>query len=171
MKILSFCCIRNWQIKSRFLCTYLCLSNIVLGSFLFLSLLFMENIIIFSCDRRVPLLVGDCKDLVTVDDWIGSRFLVVNDFFVQKSWLYLNCITVTRQNMLCILYESPILGQLLDLISPAAQCKNVCPERLNWPGWLAGISERARGISKNKFLDHFSPSFLSQKCSFQELRF
>ena len=23
-----------------------------------------------------------------------------------------------------------------------------CPEGLNWPGWLAGISEGARGISK-----------------------
>jgi hypothetical protein len=30
----------------------------------------------------------------------------------------------------------------------AAQCKNICPERLNWPVWLAGISEGARGISK-----------------------
>jgi hypothetical protein len=38
----------------------------------------------------------------------------------------------------------------------AAQCKNIRPERLNWPGMLAGISE---GISKYFFLDHFSPSF------------
>ena len=40
------------------------------------------------------------------------------------------------------------------------QCKQICPERLNWPGRLAGISEGARGISK-KNLDHFSSSFLS----------
>ena len=44
----------------------------------------MENIIIFSCDRRVPL--GDCKDLVTVDDWIGSRFFVVDDFSIQAGY-------------------------------------------------------------------------------------
>ena len=25
----------------------------------------------------------------------------------------------------------------------AAQCKKICPERLNWPGRLAGISEGA----------------------------
>jgi hypothetical protein len=30
----------------------------------------------------------------------------------------------------------------------AAQCRKICPERLNWPGWLAGVSEEARGISK-----------------------
>jgi len=29
-----------------------------------------------------------------------------------------------------------------------AQCKKICPERLNWPGRLAGISEGAGGISK-----------------------
>ena len=30
-----------------------------------------------------------------------------------------------------------------------AQCIKICPEGLNWPGWLAGtISEGARGISK-----------------------
>ena len=51
----------------------------------------------------------------------------------------------------------------------AAQLKKICPERLNWPGRLAGISERAHGISKYFFLDHFSPSFLSQKLLFQEL--
>ena len=45
----------------------------------------------------------------------------------------------------------------------AAQCKKICPERLNWPGRLAGISEGHRGISKYFFLDHFSPSFLCQK--------
>ena len=45
----------------------------------------------------------------------------------------------------------------------AAQCKKICPERLNWPGRLASISEGHRGISKYFFLDHFSPSFLSQK--------
>jgi hypothetical protein len=32
-------------------------------------------------------------------------------------------------------------------------------------------SEGARGISKQFFLDYFSPSFLSQKCFFQEVRF
>ena len=26
----------------------------------------------------------------------------------------------------------------------AAQCKNICPEWLNWPGSLAGISEGAQ---------------------------
>ena len=26
--------------------------------------------------------------------------------------------------------------------------QSCCPEGLNWPGWLAGISEGARGISK-----------------------
>ena len=30
----------------------------------------------------------------------------------------------------------------------AARCRKICPERLNWPGWLAGISEGERGISK-----------------------
>ena len=44
----------------------------------------------------------------------------------------------------------------------AAQCKKISPERLNWPGRLAGISEGHCGISKYFFLDHFSPSFLSQ---------
>ena len=28
--------------------------------------------------------------------------------------------------------------------------KKICPERLNWPGRLAGISEGARWISKKK---------------------
>jgi hypothetical protein len=41
----------------------------------------------------------------------------------------------------------------------AAQCKKICPERLHWPGRLAGISEGHLGISKYFFLDHFSPSF------------
>jgi hypothetical protein len=51
----------------------------------------------------------------------------------------------------------------------AAQCKKICPERLNWPGRLAGVSEGHRGISKKKILDHFSPSFLSQKwCQISE---
>jgi hypothetical protein len=26
--------------------------------------------------------------------------------------------------------------------------QKICPERLNWPVWLAGISEGAHGISK-----------------------
>ena len=34
-----------------------------------------------------------------------------------------------------------------------------CPERLNWPGRLAGISEGHHEISKYFFLDHFSSSF------------
>ena len=34
--------------------------------------------------------------------------------------------------------------------------QKICPERLNWPGWLAGISEGALGISKYFFLNHFS---------------
>ena len=46
-----------------------------------------------------------------------------------------------------------------------------CPEGLNWPGGLAGISEGASRISKLKILDHFSSSFLSQKCWFQDLGF
>ena len=53
----------------------------------------------------------------------------------------------------------------------AAQFRKICPEGPNWPGWLAGISEGARGISKQFFLDYFSPSYLIQKWSFQDLRF
>ena len=52
-----------------------------------------------------------------------------------------------------------------------AQCRQICPERLNWPGGLAGISEGASRISKQKILDHFSPPLLAQKCWFQDLRF
>ena len=33
----------------------------------------------------------------------------------------------------------------------AAQCKNVIPERLIWPGWLAGISEGAFESQNNFF--------------------
>ena len=44
----------------------------------------------------------------------------------------------------------------------AAQCKNICPEWLNWPGSLSGISEGAQSISK-KIVDHFLPSFVSSK--------
>jgi hypothetical protein len=51
--------------------------------------------------------------------------------------------------------------------APSVQ-KKICPERLNWPERLAGISEGAREISKT-ILDHFSPSFLSQKLLFQHL--
>ena len=36
---------------------------------------------------------------------------------------------------------------------------------------LEFISEGARGVSKYFFLDHFSPSFLSQNLLFQELKF
>jgi hypothetical protein len=49
-----------------------------------------------------------------------------------------------------------------------------CPMQKNLPrkvNRLAGISEGARGISKYFFLNHFSPSFLSQKWSFQDLKF
>ena len=35
-----------------------------------------------------------------------------------------------------------------ELLLPSA--KKICPERLNWPGRLAGISEGARWISKKK---------------------
>ena len=49
----------------------------------------------------------------------------------------------------------------------AAQCKKICPERLNWPGRLAGISEGASRILKEKVLDNFLPWFLFQKCWFQ----
>jgi hypothetical protein len=44
-------------------------------------------------------------------------------------------------------------------IVDAAQCKTICPERLNWPSRLAGISEGHRGISKYFFLGLFSSSF------------
>jgi hypothetical protein len=58
---------------------------------------------------------------------------------------------------------------ILKLNEPLQSC--CCPERLNWPVRLAGISEGAHSISKKKEdLDHFSSSFLSQKWSFQELR-
>ena len=45
--------------------------------------------------------------------------------------------------------------------------KKIYPERLNWPGRLAGISEGHRGISKYFFLDHFLSSFLGRKYYFQ----
>ena len=48
----------------------------------------------------------------------------------------------------------------------AALCKQICQERLTWPGKLAGVSEGAHKIFKIQ--DHFSPSFLSQKSLFQE---
>ena len=31
----------------------------------------------------------------------------------------------------------------------AAQCRKSCPERLNWSGWLAGISEGVHGVLKS----------------------
>ena len=83
MKILSFCCIRNWQIKSRFLCAYLWLSNI-LGSFLFLSFWlnsYGKHHYFFMWQKSSAFRWRDCKDLVTVDDWIGSRFFIVDDFW------------------------------------------------------------------------------------------
>ena len=33
-------------------------------------------------------------------------------------------------------------------LKSTAQCEQICPERLNWLGRLAGISEGASGISK-----------------------
>ena len=44
-----------------------------------------------------------------------------------------------------------------ELLLPSA--KTTCPERLKWPGRLAGISEGAWWISEKKNLDHFSSSF------------
>ena len=43
----------------------------------------------------------------------------------------------------------------------AAQCTKICPEKLDWPGRLAGISEGDGWISKKKNLNHFSSSFFS----------
>ena len=48
----------------------------------------------------------------------------------------------------------------MDFIYAAAKCKNMCPEGLNWPGWLAGISEGAHGISKYFFRCHFKPKMV-----------
>ena len=44
--------------------------------------------------------------------------------------------------------EKIILKFHVPLRVAATQCRKICPEGLNWPGWLAGISEGARGISK-----------------------
>ena len=52
------------------------------------------------------------------------------------------------------LFYFEILLAPSELLLPSAK---VCPERLNWPGRLAGISEGASRISKLKILDHFSP--------------
>ena len=50
----------------------------------------------------------------------------------------------------------------------AAQCKKICPERLNWPGRLAGISKGHQGISKYFFQTtyhhHFKPKMVSNLC-------
>ena len=69
-----------------------------------------------------------------------------------------------------MLVKSGLEFSILKLKVAAAQSKKIVPERLNWPGRLAGISEGARSILKWKILAHFSSSFLSQKWSFQELR-
>ena len=45
-----------------------------------------------------------------------------------------------------------------ELLLPSA--KKICPERLDWPSRLAGISEGAQWISK-KNLDHFSSIFFN----------
>jgi hypothetical protein len=75
---------------------------------------------------------------------------------------------VTQNTLYATLTRTNFISGL-NLVA-TAQCKEICPKRLNWPGRLAGISEGARSISKWKNLDHFSPSFLSQKLLFQELR-
>jgi hypothetical protein len=33
----------------------------------------------------------------------------------------------------------------------AAQCRKICPEVLNWPGWLAGISDGRVEFQNNFF--------------------
>lgn len=65
-------------------------------------------------------------------------------------------------------------------LKSAAQCKQICPERLNRLGRLAGISERANGISKQKnsrplFIIIFKPNTLVLRpeilfCLFQEFQ-
>ena len=49
----------------------------------------------------------------------------------------------------------------------AAQCKKICPERLNWPGRLAGISEEAWLISKTKSRPLFTIIFKSKNGNFK----
>ena len=70
-----------------------------------------------------------------------------------------------------IFYFEILLASRASRASPfrvaAAHCKKICTERLNWPGRLAGISEGASRILKEKVLDNFLPSFLFQKCWFQ----
>ena len=41
-----------------------------------------------------------------------------------------------------------ILKSYMPIRVAAAQRKKICPERLDWPGRLAGISEGAQRISK-----------------------
>jgi len=41
----------------------------------------------------------------------------------------------------------------------AAQCKNICPKRLNWPSRLAVIPEGHRGISKQNIYTTFHNHF------------
>ena len=53
----------------------------------------------------------------------------------------------------------------------AAQCKKICPERLNWPGRLAGISEGAQWISKKKSRPFFIILFMLKNGNFKIFRF
>ena len=59
-----------------------------------------------------------------------------------------------------------------NILKSRATLQSCCPARPNWPGWLAG-TYLWRGMWDFKiiFVDHFSPSYLSQKWSFQDLRF
>ena len=63
------------------------------------------------------------------------------------------------------------LGHTINLLSELSahqlELILICPEKLDWPGRLAGISEGAGWISK-KNLDHFSSSFLSSKMVIQD---
>ena len=43
-----------------------------------------------------------------------------------------------------LFYFEILLAPLELLLCSAAQGKKICPERLNWPGRLPGISEGAR---------------------------
>ena len=42
-----------------------------------------------------------------------------------------------------------------------------CPQGLNWPGWLAGITVGAHGMSKYLFLEHFSGLFEAKNGHFK----
>ena len=63
--------------------------------------------------------------------------------------------------------EKNILKFHVPLQSCCYPVQKNCPERLNWPDWVASICEGACGISKKKILDHFSTSFLSKNGHFK----